>query len=1325
MGLISYFERLHYDNKLKKADKLLAEGRGKEAEEIYSSILDKQPLAVGKLASFYFSQAPKADVKTDIDLYKKVVELEKKGKDVYDVQSYNSVLVEYGKHMNERAANCFKSGSFTDCSDLLTAVNASSQKSNDSLKFCAESNMNLLFGELKANKVTSSSFSASIDSFKSEWKLCKSVKRAKQSALQFCSGLEQAKRYFASNTLLEIILDNTDDSSCLDNATQIISGNDIEINSDIIKSVVSSYEKKIVLRSGQKVDESVALFNACWRGSSDTRSAIDTLMSATDEDLKNALVSSVLSNSGDYLCDASFFASFTKWLHDSFSDKNSVILLEKVHDLGYDVENYYTDKVHALISDKACEEKLRFLDHAQMLFPKSSIILSDKLACAQWYLDKEENDKAISVADSIIMQCAEACVVKSRALCNKANNAKTAEQKNDLLKLAETALSGYKGNKAKDVETCIKDAYVHTANKYYSEDNRDKAYEILSKLARGGFESAAFVIASLRLSEVRAAATMQEKENTATAAINEIIAYNISSIPQCPDYLLLWNENIDSTVANTQSIDNISAVEVLQKLIDGITSAGFDTSVAKAKKDVALKELIRRKYLIAKENEQSNKISEACELYREINILEAKRTPTLSALRFVICKLKLQDHVDILGHKERVYTLLRNSANAFVSEKNEIAYRFALTLLKSGEDKEAQAVLAEFLPSEELLKKACEQGDMIKAQAKLDDFNNKLEAVKDKSLSSNDALYVINHILEYGETIKPILEISRPMLGRYRNKLKNYAIYKLFDEGRFDIAFEKMIKEHQDYLDDLTALRNISLVCLNMAESKQINNENYQEVIAVWLTAIYQEQLFVKSLEYTSWDDSYTFSLYEAFGHFNEESVGDLPENVNFDDSDEDNVVYIKDVQRALLDRFEAAISDSQHYHEFFSSQKDAMDSFIALNLDEKCRLVAPYLAHKNDELFQEISDALEQDRRQEYSNWEDVISVGAIYQMPQDIYKDYSKAKSCYAACIESVDHNDLAKVKQSYTSDNIELICRFDKLGSALKSYSNSKVSALSAKNKTEFRANYYLYLVVCRALRDSTLSYAFSNFVMQYVVGEVNGNTMSKADASELILSIFLLDKSNTRVKENLTTLFEMLARENDSKSIQAVNNVLSGIRTFDVSLYKTLNREREDAAIHKELNAIVDKVNKNTLTMSNALKQVYDMYSSHPNHEGICENLAQLSSICIMKYVVNQESGYSSVQTILDSLKNNISTEFRKHTAVFKKQHDEIWNSLPQDTKYLLNGSFLAKPGQSLNDKGYALKRGLQYMRDFGGFTQDDADDILSLLSRINRHNDLPF
>ena len=1305
MGLFSYFR----NKKLKKADRLLLEGRPSEAEEIYRSLIAKHPLAASKLAGYYYSLSSSADVNNDISLFKKTVELKSQAGIICDVSAYDPIMSSYVEHIKERARKCFELGSYDSCYALTSVLQETNTGSTEVSVLRAEAKKELLFKDIKTTKATEGSFMSLISTFKNEWAICKNVSRAQKSALQFCKNLIDSKRYYASNLVLSIIRNNDLDSECLDNVVHIVKGHDQEVSPKMVKTIVSSYGKHIALREGISVKEAISIFEDCWRVSNNADVAMDILKNAKDTSLRDALIGVIIQNHAQYLSSSSLKKDFFKWLYDAFDGEESLKLLEKFHSLGYNVEDYYTQKTHLWTSGMPDEERLPHLIHSNSLFPNTSFIIDDILSCAKHYLDNDENEKAISVSDIILDECEDAFLIKAKALCKIANKEQNADHKLELLNQSQSTLSSYHGADVEEIENNISEALIQTANLYYSEGNKDKAYFVLTELSKKGVEKAVSTIASFRLSEVQALKNKKEKLDAASAAIEELRAFGISSLVENQDYQALWDEKIAAQIFESKGLDNQSAVTLLGALLKDICSVGFNADVLKNKKAKIIKQLVERKYLIARDYELAGNLVEASSLYKAINGLEAKRTPTLSALRFIICKLKSQSSVDVLEHRDRIYTILRNAPSAFKSEKEDIAYRFALILLKAGEDKEAKSVLTEFLPNEEYLKKACEQGDMIKALAKLDDFNEKLESVKKLTLSSNDAIYFINHMLEYADTIRPVLDIPRSTLTKYRNKLKNYAIFKLFDEGRYDIAFEKMVKVHQDYLGDYTALRNIALVCLNMAETKQINSTNYKEVIAIWLTAIYQVRLFVKSLDYTSWDDPFTFSLYEAYGHFDGDTIGDLPDNVNFCDMDDSCIVYIKDVQRALLDRFEAAISDTQEYHEFYTSQKETMDSFIALNLDIKCRLVAPYLAHKNNVVFQEISNALEQDRSCEYDNWEDVLSVGALYQMPQTIYTNYSDAKSYYSDCIDTINSVNNSKVGSAFASSKIDLIKRFKKLSSALISYTNSKISALSANNKTEFKNNYKFYHTICNSLKNSTLSYVFSNFVMQYVVGKVNDNSMKKSEAAEYILSIFLLDKSNTRVKENLTTLFEMLARESSSDSTKATSMILEKTKTFDSSFYRQLNGVYEEAKIGKELNDIVDKFSKKSITESTALQKVYSLYNSHPNDDNICEVLSQLCVACIMKYIVNQEYGGSSIKTVLNGLKNNMSPTFKKHRRHFKDMHDTIWNKLDLESQMLIEGSLppWLSGGKSLNDSGIALKEGLGYMKSLGGFSTSSS------------------
>lgn len=1299
MGLISYIKERYYNNRLKKADQLMNNNRSSEAEQIYVDLLDKQPFAATRLADYYFSLAKNADIKGTSDLFLKIIELEKKAENVYDVSSYNASLQEISKFIIQRAESLFKSASYEDCCTILEVLNDSRHKTEQTLDLYCESRINQILKAILKTKVSDSSFGTGLSTLRTEWSRGKRIKSVISVVKESVRELIKQNRFYAANELLAITGEKQQETMSLDNAVQIVNGKDSEAKSEEKKKTVSSFGKAIVLRNGISAEESVSIFESCWKASKDVNVIMDILKNAQPNTTKESLINRIVSNPRVFLEDKKLLDEFSLWLSKDHNPEIALKHLEKLNSLGYNMENLYVERLHGWIKSLANDFKIVHLDHAQMLFPNSTTVIEDKLECAKEYESQKYNDKAISVADSIVNKCNTAYVIKAKALYNKAELEKNVDEKESLLKNALKAINHIPGNSETLLKNKIKDSMVDVADQHYNEKHQDQAYKILDKLGKEGVKKAVLSILKHRESEIKAISNISDKLNESDKAIKEIDGYRIQDINQNPTYQAIWDIKIASALDVVKGTGNDDAVIELERISKEIESAGFDSSTVAAKKKNVLAEIIKRKYLIARDLEIAKKNEKAASLYKEINGLESKQNPTLSALRFIICKLKMQDNKDILEHKDMIYNLLRKAANVFSAEKEDIAYRFALILLKSGEDKEAIAVLNEFLPSETYLKKACEQGAMIKAQAKLEDFNYKIDAVKNKNLSSDDAVFFINHMLEYAEVIKPILDIPRGTLVKYRNKLKNYAIFKLFDEERYDVAFEKMLKEHTDYLDDLSALRNIALTCLNMAESKQMSARNYKEVIAVWLTAIYQEQLFVKSLDYTSWDDQYTFSLYGAYGHFNEDEYGDLPDNVNFYDFDDDNLVLIKEVQRSLLDRFEAAISEKQEYHNFYTSEKNAMDAFIALNLDEKCRFVAPYIAKNNEDIFDGITSALEHDREQEYDNWEDVLSVGAIYHMSVSIYTDYSIAKKYYEECLSAFDNFDTSKFEVA----RVSLIKKFRKLYSALVSSTNSRISTLKSSNKNEFKRNYTFYFAVCDCYKDKTLSFVFSNYIMSYVVGEVNGKKMNLSEASGYILSAYTLDTSNSRIKENLKTLFEMLCRESGTESSNAVNNILTCVKTRDVSFYSSLNTEYQDAKVTNELNSVVDNFKKKSISARTALEKVYTMYESNPNNEGVCICLAQFAQACIMEYIIGDSYQSASVKTTLSKIINNKSTEFRKQSSVFRTAYNDIWDRLPYDTQLLLtNDSVGSIIGQSLNDKGRALKSGLEYMKQLGGF-----------------------
>ena len=420
---------------------MLSEGRSSEAESYYLYLVDKHPQAACRLAEYYMSLSSGNNANNDVSLYKKVVDLKKDSEGIRDVVSFETILKKHVEYIAKRANDSFSADQFKDCLSLALALKETNNASKDIDILYSEAKIRLLYNDINSSKVGSSTFKSLIDIFKYEWAVCKGRPRAKESVLKFCDNLEKSKRYYASNQILSIINESPLVEKCLDNAVCIVYGHDSEVSTTIIKDVASFYGKHIILREGLTNDAAVSLFEACWNKSGDEKVVMDVLNLAREQSLKEAFVNDILSNHGKYLSSESLFKDFTKWLNDAFDDSLSLGLLEKVHKLGYDVEDYYTKKVHLITSKMPYENRLSHLDYAQQLFPSSPIIIEDKLSCAQESLEKNKNELAIKIADTILEKSEKACIVKASALYNLAKEESNVDKQIDLLNQSQASLN--------------------------------------------------------------------------------------------------------------------------------------------------------------------------------------------------------------------------------------------------------------------------------------------------------------------------------------------------------------------------------------------------------------------------------------------------------------------------------------------------------------------------------------------------------------------------------------------------------------------------------------------------------------------------------------------------------------------------------------------------------------------------------------------------------------------------------------------------------------------------------------------------------------------
>lgn len=723
-------------------------------------------------------------------------------------------------------------------------------------------------------------------------------------------------------------------------------------------------------------------------------------------------------------------------------------------------------------------------------------------------------------------------------------------------------------------------------------------------------------------------------------------------------------------------------------------------------------------------------IDKAISSYNRLSSIGDVRTKTWAKIRTTICQLKKGTSLN----EEDVLKVL--SYVGFAKEKKDLSYRYCIWLIKNTSAKNALDFIKEHLPNEDELIDICNNEYIVEAEASLAELNASIEDMTTGKMSLSDATKLASKIDSYDATISPYLENVHSKIISLKESIQSYILSKSFEEGDYKLAL-KLLKDTgvSWFLDDIY-LRNVAIACLGIAENGLLNKLNYKEVISYWLTAVYRDQLFVQSLDYTSWDDSYTFTLDNSMGGSKDESFDTLPDNVNFDEAIEGSVISICEVQQSLLGRFEAVIESLDNfYRQFYDTQKDAMDSLVKLNLDHPCMIAAPYLANNTRKCINEIKGTLDY----EYDNYgnENILKVGLMYNLTSGVYGDYKTATTAIDDCSKAILTKSVVQVNSAFCDSAIDSIREFPDLYSSFVANLQNALSSL-IKDEADYKTVMSLFIPICRLINDSTIAYMFGNHINQCVVGELNDEKLDLATGLEDMVSVYEVAKNCSRLKDNIGNVIEALigkyVTEEKSTDLSALKTVLSKTgREFEPNVEKTLTEqvvmvavisdhldsikglatisanseslrlrlshvkdEAEEASINLQLSQIVDKVNNNKILYYSALQKVYSLYEVHQNNKRVCENLCTLVGMCIREYVIPDKVGKSTVMTIFDKLKYNKSTTYKSCASSLREERENILGSLPYEARRLLTGG--TAYGSTLNAEGIRLKNALQLYLD---------------------------
>lgn len=872
-------------------------------------------------------------------------------------------------------------------------------------------------------------------------------------------------------------------------------------------------------------------------------------------------------------------------------------------------------------------------------------------------------------------------------------------------------------------------SFIHIIDKHVKTDNISEARRLclsLKSYSSDWYEKYLVIVAGY-LSKIAAsneiAASIYSCFDTLSA--NEVDIKNLNS-----DIIIgLWDSLFKAELTNAQEMTYEDSTSHLQKLCTYVSENCYADKEKELLKNIT-SELVAIHKKEGYKQEGAGNIDKAISSYNCLSSVGDVRSKTWAKIRTTICQLKKGTS---LKEKDVLNVL---SYVGFAKEKKDLSYRYGIWLIKNTSAKNALDFIKEHLPNEDELIDICNNEYIVEAEASLAELNASIEDMTTGKMSLSDATKLASKIDSYDATISPYLKNVHSKIISLKESIQSYILSKSFEEGDYKLAL-KLLKDTgvSWFLDDIY-FRNVAIACLGIAENGLLNKLNYKEVISYWLTAVYRDQLFVQSLDYTSWDDSYTFTLYNSMGGSKEESFDTLPDNVNFDEAIKGTVISICEVQQSLLGRFEAAIESlDDFYRQFYDAQKDAMDSLVKLNLDHPCMIAAPYLANNTRKCINKIKGTLDY----EYDNYrnENTLKVGLMYNLTSGVYGDYKTATTAIDDCSKAILTKSVVQVNSAFCDSAIDSIREFPDLYSSFVVNLQNALSSL-IKDEADYKTVMSLFIPICRLINDSTIAYMFGNHINQCVVGELNDEKLDLATGLEDMVSVYEVAKNCSRLKDNIGNVIEALigkyVTEEKSTDLSTLKTVLSKTgREFEPNVEKTLTEqvvmvavisdhldsikglatisanseslrlrlshikdEAEEASINLQLSQIVDKVNNNKILYYSALQKVYSLYKVHQNNKRVCENLCTLVGMCIREYVIPDKVGKSTVMTIFDKLKYNKSTTYKSCASSLREERENILGSLPYEARRLLTGG--TAYGSTLNAEGIRLKNALQLYLD---------------------------
>lgn len=549
-----------------------------------------------------------------------------------------------------------------------------------------------------------------------------------------------------------------------------------------------------------------------------------------------------------------------------------------------------------------------------------------------------------------------------------------------------------------------------------------------------------------------------------------------------------------------------------------------------------------------------------------------------SSGRNLICQLKS----NVNPSTEEIELISNN--NAIQSIRDDFYYRYTVKLINGKQySKAIDTIESKLSHNQEITTELVSfiENSKISKLKEIINETNFLQSNKQSGTQAIEAIY--RDIIQNQDLIGEFPDYSERIL-EVKNNLFNKLVHQYLEEEDFEQCLN-LIMESQNFYEKIDLLKNAGICCIRLALSGKLNASNYSKIISVWLTAIYNDDIFLNSLETTSWDDEYTFSVKNTIGRYAKYLFEIKVENINRNDPSDSNV-SIGQAQRELLTVFENSLHSikpeqlNNTIQSFYNKEKDAIDSLVK-HLGFDIIHCTPEFA----KVFKLESTILKYlNRSYEKHRDEIILELGALYinlvfndkggVMLQvgSTFEKYASSKFYSTTTLEHIKNKNTININESFT----EVINRFESIKLDFEEQAYALLSH-HLRDGSESMPIIQLIEKVHKILPSSErVSYLLAETITSYCIEKINSKSITASNGLELLVKAIVASPENHRTAKNLAilisvNLMEEVFRDKINKLIPALNKIeseslydsfVSEIDPIKDELKKVLNRPNID-------------------------------------------------------------------------------------------------------------------------------------------------------------------